>query len=68
MDAGGLYEFINTLGFPIAMVVYFIWDKNKSTKELSDQMADTTMKVVDTLNHNTMVLEKLLTKLDFDGE
>ena len=29
---------INTVGFPIAMVVYFIYDKNKTTTEMMKQV------------------------------
>lgn len=44
---------INNLGFPIAMVVYFIWDKNKTLQP-----------VVDAVNNNSKILEKLLVKID----
>lgn len=29
-------ELINGLGFPVAMVVYFIWDKTHQSKETMD--------------------------------
>ena len=45
-------QLINTLGFPIVMVGYFIWDKTKVTNKL--------IKVID--NNNT-ILNKLLVKL-----
>ena len=46
-------ELINTMGFPIVMVGYFIWDKTKNTKHLAD-----------VIENNNMILQKLLTKLD----
>lgn len=45
-------ELINSIGFPFAMVCYFIWDKTKFTEKLTES-----------LNNNTLILEKLLTKL-----
>lgn len=44
---------INNLGFPIAMVVYFIWDKTRITNQL-----------VTAINNNNVILNKLLLKLD----
>lgn len=44
-------ELISELGFPIAMVLYFIWDKTKITNQL-----------VTAINNNNTVLEKILTK------
>lgn len=35
MDLNALYEMITTLGFPVCMVVYFIWDKTKVTNQLA---------------------------------
>jgi hypothetical protein len=49
-----LTEFINTMGFPIAMVVYFIWDKEKTMKPM-----------IDAVNNNTTVLTVLCEKVDF---
>lgn len=50
-----IIELINSLGFPIAMVCYFIWHENKSTSGL-----------IESLNNNTLVLNKLLVKLDHE--
>lgn len=46
-------EVVNSLGFPIAMVVYFIWDKTKVTNHLSE-----------VIENNNLILQKLLVKLD----
>ena len=53
MDA--FVELINNIGFPIAMVLYFIWDKSRITNQLTNA-----------INNNNMILEKLLTKLDLE--
>lgn len=45
-------QLINTLGFPIVMVGYFIWDKTKITNNL-----------INVINNNNTILNKLLVKL-----
>lgn len=45
-------QMINTLGFPIVMVIYFIWDKNKNTNKL-----------IHVIDNNNKILNKLLVKL-----
>ena len=44
-----LTDLINNMGFPIAMVAYFIWDKTKVTNQL-----------VTAINNNNVILQKLL--------
>lgn len=44
---------INTMGFPIVMVGYFIWDKTKVTNQLTEA-----------LNNNNTILTKLLERFD----
>lgn len=56
MDINIITEVINTMGFPIVMVGYFIWDKTKVTNKL-----------VNTIDNNNLILSKLLMKLD-EGE
>ena len=34
MGINEINEIISTLGFPVAMVIYFIWDKYKVTSNL----------------------------------
>ena len=46
---------INSLGFPIAMVIYFIWDKNNTSKTL-----------VTAINNNTKILNRLLNRLNYN--
>ena len=57
MDINTITEIISTLGFPVAMVMYFIWDKYKVTSNL-----------VQAINNNNKILSMLLTKLDLVEE
>ena len=64
---------INSVGFPIAMVIYFIWDKNKTTEKMMQAQKESLEMVTDTLTSNsdsivknTVILEKLLTKLNIE--
>ena len=47
-----LASYIADLGFPVAMVIYFIWDKNNSNKTM-----------IQAINNQTKVLNKILVKL-----
>lgn len=42
-------DLINSIGFPVAMVIYFIWDKTKITNQLTEA-----------INNNNKILSKLL--------
>ena len=57
MDINTITEVISNLGFPVAMVLYFIWDKYKVTSNL-----------VQAINNNNKILSMLLTKLDLVEE
>lgn len=46
-------EIVNSLGFPIAMVVYFIWDKNHTMEP-----------VIESINNMNKFLAILCDKLD----
>ena len=50
-----LQDIVSNLGFPIVMVGYFIWDKTKVTNTLVKAIQD-----------NTIVMNRLLSKLDSD--
>ncbi len=52
MDVNVIMDAINNLGFPIIMVGYFVWDKNKTTNEL-----------VSVIENNNNILTRLLMKL-----
>lgn len=45
-------ELVNSLGFPIVMVAYFIWDKTKTTNKL-----------INVISNNNTILNKLLVAL-----
>lgn len=47
-----LMDAINSFGFPIIMVAYFVWDKTKITNEL-----------VSVIENNNNILTRLLMKL-----
>ena len=53
MDVNMIKDLISNLGFPIVMVGYFIWDKTKVTNKL-----------VEVINNNNVILNKLISKLD----
>ena len=55
MDYQILIDLVNGVGFPIAMVAYFIWDKTKVTNQL-----------VTAINNNNMILQKLLSVMGRD--
>ena len=57
MELNTITEVISNLGFPVAMVLYFIWDKYKVTSNL-----------VQAINNNNKILSMLLTKLDLVEE
>ena len=57
MDLNTITEIISNLGFPVAMVLYFIWDKYKVTSNL-----------VQAINNNNKILSMLLTTLDLVEE
>lgn len=46
-------QLISNLGFPIAMCVYFIWDKYKTMQP-----------VIDSINNNSKILAILCDKFD----
>ena len=55
MDIDTITQLINTMGFPIVMVGYFIWDKTKTTNKL-----------INVIENNNTILNKLLMKMGHD--
>lgn len=60
-------QFIQTLGFPIAIAVYLLYDRSKVDQLHKDEMdamrqeMETSMqKMTDALNNNTNVLSRIL--------
>lgn len=57
-----LTELINTVGVPVAMIAYFIWDKATVMKEQENAIE----KMTDAINNNTLVMEKIADKLKME--
>lgn len=57
-----LTELINTVGVPVAMIAYFIWDKTTVMKEQENAIE----KMTDAINNNTLVMEKIADKLKME--
>lgn len=53
---------ISTVGFPITMCLVLLYE----IKEMTNSHKEETNALKDALNNNTIVLEKILTKLDLD--
>ena len=49
-------QFIQTLGFPIAIAVYLLYDRSKVDQLHKDEM----QKMTEALNNNTNVLSRIL--------
>lgn len=50
---GDLISIFDNVGFPVAMVIYFIWDKNNTTNTL-----------VTAINNNTKILTRLMNRIN----
>lgn len=64
MDANAVVTIISTVGFPIAMCLilfFYICKKQEKTD-------DTIAKLTETINNNTLVMQRLINKLDDGGE
>lgn len=55
-------QLISTVGFPIVMCLVLLYEM----QEMSKSHKEETTSLKDALNNNTIVLEKILTKLDLD--
>lgn len=55
MDINGLTQLIGSLGFPIAMCVYLLWNQNKADEKHAEEMN----KITEALNNNTLALTQL---------
>lgn len=60
MDTNFILELINTMGFPIAMVAYFIWFTNKTLAENTRTITTLINSMQDTIDNNTRALIKFL--------
>ena len=60
-------DFIQTLGFPITIAVYLLYDRSKADQlhkeemdEMRKEIAENNMKMTEALNNNTNVLSRIL--------
>lgn len=59
MDVSVIAQLVSTLGFPIVMCAALFWKLDKSDEQHKDEID----KLSESLNNNTVVMEKLLVKL-----
>lgn len=59
MDVSAIVQAISTVGFPIVMCLLFMY----YIKYINDQHKDEIDKLSESLNNNTLVMQKLLDKL-----
>ncbi len=60
MDAQAIINFISTLGFPITVCLVCFWYINKQQERHKEE----TDKLAEALNNNTIVMQKLVDKLN----
>lgn len=75
MDANVLITMVGSLGFPIVACIgmaIFFREVNKNyredIKELSSNHKNEMDKLTEAINNNTLVVQKLIDKLDKDGD
>lgn len=64
MDVTAISQIISTLGFPIVMCVALFWKLDKSDEQHREEIG----KLSESLNNNTVVMEKLLVKLGGESD
>lgn len=60
MDINGLTQLIGSLGFPIAMCVYLLWNQSKADEKHAEEMN----KITEALNNNTLALTQLSERMN----
>lgn len=60
MDVNAITQIVSTLGFPIVMCAALFWELDKSHAQHKEEIG----KLTESLNNNTVVMEKLLSKLE----
>lgn len=63
MDVSAIIQAISTVGFPIVMCLLFMY----YIKYINDQHKDEIDKLSQSVNNNTLVMQKLLDKLGGDN-
>ena len=64
MEIEAITTLISNMGFPIACVIALFWDLNKEREEHKAE----TQKLADAINNNTIVMEKILSKVGDDTD
>lgn len=59
MDVSAITQLVSALGFPIVMCAALFWKLDKSDEQHKEEIG----KLSESLNNNTVVMEKLLVKL-----
>nr|DAV52892.1 MAG TPA: YvrJ protein family protein [Caudoviricetes sp.] len=62
MTVADITQLIGSLGFPIVACCALFWDRVTNTRQQNENMATLT----EAINNNTMVVNKLLEKLEGD--
>ena len=57
-----LMDAIKEVGFPIACVIYLFWKNHEEQKSHKEESSEW----IEAINRNTVVMEKILTKLGVD--
>lgn len=52
-----MVELVKQFGFPIAVAVYFIWDKGRSEKEHKEDLRNIAVKAVQAIDANTEAIK-----------
>ena len=60
MDINGITQLIGSLGFPIAMCVYLLWNQSKADEAHQEEMN----KITEALNNNTLALTHLSERMN----
>lgn len=63
MGVNEIYQIVGSLGFPIAMCIYMIYNSEKTHKRHSEETA----KLTELINNNTLALSRLTDKLEMSG-
>ena len=62
MDITTVTQFVSTLGFPIAVCLICFWYINKREEQHKEEVTE----LAKAINNNTIVMQKLVDKLDGD--
>lgn len=60
MDVSSIAQFVSTLGFPIAVCLLCFWYINKREEQHKEEVTE----LAKAINNNTLVMQKLVDRLD----